>query len=443
MRTHIKRIKARQVFDSRANPTVEVDVELECGIIGRGTVPSGASTGLFEALELRDGVPSSFQGKSVHKAVNNVNELIAPCVIGMDATEQSVLDRMMISLDGTPNKSKLGANAILGVSMAAAWAAANANGVPLYRYLGGANAKTLPVPMVQIIGGGMHAGKSIDIQDFLVIPVGAHTYSQAIEMVANVYYGTRAVFSAHGKPVSVADEGGFWPTFNSNVEGLDLLVEGIEKAGYVPGTDVAIALDVASSHFYSNGRYRFAVENRERSSEEFVELMAEWVSKYPIISLEDGMAEDDWVGWKKLSEKLRTKIQLIGDDLFTTNAERIQRGIDQQIANAVLIKMNQIGTITETLDAIELTKNAGYLPVVSARSGETEDTTIVHLAIATNAGQLKVGSIARTERTVKWNELLRIEEALGEEGIYPGAKIFERVLGKAGDRKKATGGLPS
>jgi enolase len=431
MRTLIKRIKARQVFDSRANPTVEVDVELECGVIGRGTVPSGASTGIFEALEMRDGDPASFQGKSVYKAVRNVNEIIAPHVIGMDATQQSVLDHALIALDGTDNKSKLGANAILGVSMAAAWAAANASGVPLYRYLGGANAKTLPVPMVQIIGGGMHAGKRIDVQDFLVIPVGAKTYSHAIEMVANVYYGTKAVFSAKGKPVAIADEGGFWPTFNTNVEGLDLLIEGIEKAGYVPGTDVAIGLDIAASHFYSNGKYRFAVENRERSSEEFAELMVEWVNKYPIVSLEDGMAEDDWAGWKTLSEKLRTKVQLIGDDVFTTKAERIQRGIDNEIANAVLIKMNQIGTITETLDAIELTKNAGYLPVVSARSGETEDTTIVHLAIATNAGQLKVGSIARTERTVKWNELLRIEEALGDEAIYPGAKIFEHVIRKA------------
>jgi enolase len=430
MRTLIKRIKARQVFDSRANPTVEVDVELECGIVGRGTVPSGASTGVFEALELRDGDPSSFQGKSVFKAVNNVNEVIAPRVIGMDATRQSVLDQAMIALDGTANKSKLGANAILGVSMAAAWAAANACGVPLYRYLGGANAKTLPVPQVQIIGGGMHANMSIDIQDFLVIPVGAPTYAKAIEMVANVYHGTKAVFSAHGKPVSIADEGGFWPTFDTNVEGLDLLVEGIQKAGYTPGKDVAIALDVAASHFYKDGKYRFAVESRERNSEEFAELLAEWVRKYPIISVEDGMAEDDWEGWKKLSEKLRTKVQLIGDDVFTTNAERIQRGIDRQIANAVLIKMNQIGTITETLDAIEQTKNAGYLPVISARSGETEDATIVHLAIATNAGQLKVGSIARTERTVKWNELLRIEEALGEEAVYPGAKIFEHVIAK-------------
>jgi enolase len=430
MRTLIKGIKARQVFDSRANPTVEVDVELECGVIGRGTVPSGASTGVFEAVELRDGDPASFQGKSVFKAVKNVNDVIAPKIIGMDATKQSVIDHAMIELDGTPSKSKLGANAIVGVSMAVAWAAANANGVPLYRYLGGANAKTLPVPQVQIIGGGMHANMRIDIQYNLVIPEGARPYAKSIEMVANVYHGTKAVFSAHGKPVAIADEGGFWPTFNSNVEGLDLLMEGIQKAGYTPGKDVAIALDIAASHFYKNGKYRFAVESKERDSEEFAELLAGWVRKYPIISVEDGMAEDDWDGWKKLTNKLRGKIQLIADDLFTTNVERIQRGIDQQIANAVLIKLNQIGTVTETLDAIELTKNAGYLPVVSARSGETEDTTIVHLAIATNAGQLKVGSIARTERTVKWNELLRIEEALGEEAVYPGSKIFERVIKK-------------
>lgn len=436
MHTRIEQIKARQVFDSRANPTVEVDVTLKGGAMGRAIVPSGASTGISEALELRDGDPASFSGKSVFKAVRNVNEVIAPAIIGLDATRQSVIDHAMIALDGTPNKSKLGANAILGVSMAVAWAAANANGIPLYRYLGGASAKTLPVPMVQIIGGGLHAGQSIDIQDFLVIPIGARTYAKAIEMVANVYHGTKAVFTAHGKPISIADEGGFWPTFNTNDEGLDLLAEGIQKAGYTPGKDVAIALDIAASHFYKDGKYRFAVESRERNSEEFAELLAEWVNKYPIISVEDGMAEEDWSGWKTLSDKLRGKVQLIGDDLFTTNAQRIRRGIDQQIANAVLIKLNQIGTITETLDAIELTKNAGYLPVVSARSGETEDTTIVHLAIATNAGQLKVGSIARTERTVKWNELLRIEEALETRPCIRALRFSNECWTKAQRRKK-------
>ncbi len=426
--TRIKRIKARQVFDSRANPTVEVDVELECGSKGRGTVPSGASTGIYEALELRDADPKLFRGKSVFKAVENVNRLIAPALIGVDALKQSVVDNTMLDLDGTANKSKLGANAILGVSIATAWAAANACETPLYRYLGGVQAVTLPVPMVQIIGGGLHAGKSIDIQDFLIIPVGAATYSHGIEMVANVYHATKEVFTKYGKPLSVADEGGFWPTFGSNAEGLDLLVEGIRQAGYKPGDEVAIALDIAASHFYQNGKYQFAAEGTEMDSKEFARLLAAWVDKYPIISVEDGMAEDDWDGWEELSAGLRERVQLIGDDLFTTNVSRIKRGIDRKIANSVLIKMNQIGTITETLQAVELTKNAGYLPVVSARSGETEDATIVHLAIATNAGQLKVGSIARTERTVKWNELLRIEEELGAEAVYPGQDIFRHIL---------------
>lgn len=426
--TRIKHVKARQVIDSRANPTVEVDVVLECGAFGRGTVPSGASTGVFEALELRDGNPALFRGKSVLNAVDNVNKIIAPALLGMDATRQRAVDETMLTLDGTENKSRLGANAILGVSMAAAWAAANAGEVPLYRYLGGAQARTIPVPMVQIIGGGLHANNCIDIQDFLIIPTGASTYSQAIEMIVNVYHATKDVFTSHGKPVSVADEGGFWPTFGSNAEGLDLLVEGIEKAGYKPGAEVAIALDIASSHFYHDGKYRFAVEGKEMDSSAFADLLVSWAEKYPIISIEDGMAEDDWDGWAILSNKLNDKVQLIGDDLFTTNPERIVRGITGGIANAVLIKMNQIGTITETLQAIEITKNAGYLPVISARSGETEDATIVHLAIATNAGQLKVGSIARTERTVKWNELLRIEEALGQDGVYPRLDIFRRII---------------
>jgi enolase len=433
MRTRIQRITARQVFDSRANPTVEVDVELECGATGRGTVPSGASTGRFEALELRDGDPASFGGKSVRKAVANVNQRIAPHIVGMDALQQTLVDRALIALDGTPAKSQLGANAVLGVSMAVAWAAANASRLPLYRYLGGAEARTLPVPMVQIIGGGLHAGMTIDVQDFLVIPFGADTYSRAIEMVANVYHATAEVFRARGKPVAIADEGGFWPSFRSNVEGLDLLVEGIEKAGYVPNKDLAIALDVASSHFHVDGKYRFAAEGKERDSKEFAALLASWVEKYPILSIEDGMAEDDWAGWQDLTSALGGKVQLIGDDLFTTNVARIQRGIDQRIANAVLIKMNQIGTLTETIEAVRLTQRAGYLPVISARSGETEDTTIVHLAIATNAGQLKVGSIARSERTVKWNELLRIEESLGDAAVYPGAAIFERLLKKRDD----------
>jgi enolase len=424
----IKQVIARQVFDSRANPTVEVDVILECGMKGRATVPSGASTGIYEAIELRDGNPNHYRGKSVYTAVKNVNQRIAPAIIGRTALDQTGIDKLMLDLDGTENKSNLGANAILGVSMATAWAAANALEMPLYRYLGGIQAVTIPVPMVQIIGGGLHAGKRIDIQDFLVIPIGASKYSAGIEMVANVYHATKEVFAKHGKPISVADEGGFWPTFDSNEEGLELLVEGIKHAGYKPGEEVAIALDIASSHFYRNGKYKFVSEGKEMDRKEFVNLLSKWVEKYPIISIEDGMAEDDWEGWAELSSLLRKKIQLIGDDLFTTHVKRIQYGINKDIANGVLIKMNQIGTITETLEAIELTKNAGYLPIISARSGETEDVTIVHLAIATNAGQLKVGSIARTERTVKWNELLRVEEELGDTGTYPGKEIFSRVI---------------
>ncbi len=426
--TCIKQVKARQIFDSRANPTVEVDIILESGIIGRGLVPSGASTGKFEAIELRDDDISKLSGKSVLTAVRNVNEIIAPQLIGKDVLDQAALDHLLIELDGTPNKARLGANGILGVSMAAAWAGANAENIPLYRYLGGANARMLPVPMIQIIGGGKHAGQTIDIQDYLVIPAGANSFSEAIEMVINVYHATRKVFIERGKPISVADEGGFWPTFVSNTEGLDLLVAGIEKAGYRPGEEIAIALDIASSHFYQDGQYCFALENRKMTPEEFADVLVSWVNKYPILSIEDGMAEDDWDGWKHLSAKLKSRIQLIGDDLFVTNVDRIQQGLDKDVANGVLIKPNQIGTITETLEAIEFTKNAGYLPIISARSGETEDAMIVHLAIATAAGQLKVGSVARSERTAKWNEGLRIEEQLGASGIYPGKALYRRIL---------------
>lgn len=426
--TTIKQVKARQIFDSRANPTVEVDVILESGIMGRGLVPSGASTGAFEAIELRDNNPQKLGGKSVLNAVKNVNEIIAPKLVGLDAMNQPLIDSLLLELDGTPNKAKLGANAILGVSMATAWAAANSQNMPLYRYLGGSNARTMPVPMIQIIGGGKHAGQTIDIQDYLVVPVGANTFSEAIEMVVNVYHATKQVFIERGKPISVADEGGFWPTFTSNTEGLDLLVAGIEKAGYRPGEEVAIALDIASSHFYQDGKYRFSLENREMDQDEFADILVSWVDKYPIISIEDGMAENDWDGWKKLSAKLKSRIQLIGDDLFVTNVERIKRGITEGIGNGVLIKLNQIGTITETMEAIEVTKNAGYLPVISARSGETEDATIVHLAIASGAGQLKVGSVARSERAAKWNEGIRIEEQLGSISSYPGKDLFRRII---------------
>ncbi len=427
----IKSVKARQVFDSRANPTVEVDITLECGAFGRGIVPSGASTGKYEALELRDQDASVLGGKSVRKAIDNINNIIAPKLIGLDATDQVYIDKMMIALDGTENKSNLGANAILGCSMAVAYAAANAKGEPLFRYLGGSNAKTVPVPMIQIIGGGAHAANAIDIQDFLVIPMSAESFEDGFAMVVNVYNATKKIFTEKGKPLSIADEGGFWPTdFKSNEEGLILLTEGIKRAGYEPMKDVAIALDIASSEFYNEekGTYVFSLENKEMTREEFVDLLCDWVDKYPIISIEDGCAESDWEGSVLLTQRLGRKIQLIGDDLFTTNTERIKKGVEMGACNAVLIKLNQIGSITETMDAIELTKNSGYLPVISARSGETEDAIIVHLSMATNAGQLKVGSVARSERAAKWNEAIRMEEYLGESGYSPSADIFKRVI---------------
>ncbi|MBR6353773.1 MAG: phosphopyruvate hydratase [Oscillospiraceae bacterium] len=428
----ITAVKARQIFDSRANPTVEVEVTLACGATGRGMVPSGASTGAFEALELRDtDRPEVLGGKGVRTAIRNVEEILAPFLIGRQADRQTELDRGMIALDGTPNKSRLGANAILGCSMAVAYAAAAAKGESLYRYLGGVQARILPVPMIQIIGGGAHAAGAIDIQDFLVIPMSAPSFEQGFAMVVDVYNATKKVFRKYGKPLAIADEGGFWPTdFKSNEEGLALLLEGIELAGYRPMEDIAIALDIASSEFYDEAseEYVFALENKRMSREEFVDLLCSWVDKYPIISIEDGCSELDWKGHALLTEKLSGRIQLIGDDLFTTNLERIRKGVAMHACNSVLIKMNQIGTMTETLEAIELTKNSGYLPVISARSGETEDATIVHLALATNAGQLKVGSVARSERAAKWNEAIRIEQALGADADYPGGAVFSRFL---------------
>ncbi|MCK9524172.1 MAG: phosphopyruvate hydratase [Proteobacteria bacterium] len=426
----IKDIRARQVFDSRANPTVEVDVFLEGGGFGRGTVPSGASKGIYEALELRDGDSANLGGRSVRKAIENVQKIIAPALIGKDASNQAGLDRLMIDLDGSENKSVLGANAILACSMAIARAAADAMGMPLFRYLGGAHARTIPVPMIQIIGGGAHAVNTIDVQDFLIIPLQAPTFEEGYAQVVDVYEATKRVFESHGKPLATADEGGFWPTdFATNEEGLELLTEGIKLAGFTPGKEIGIALDIASSEFYDEKRgvYTFHLENKEFSREQFVDLLVSWVDKYAIISIEDGCSELDWEGSIMLTERLGNRIQLIGDDLFTTRIDRIAKGVAENACNSVLIKMNQIGTITETLEAIEYTKNCGYLPVVSARSGETEDDTIVHLAVASNAGQLKVGSVARTERTVKWNECIRVEEYLGREGIYPAGTIFSRI----------------
>lgn len=422
----IKKVVARRIYDSRANPTVEVDVLLDDGTLGRGMVPAGASTGKFEACELRDG-GDNLGGKDVMEAVANVHTILGPALVGMDASDQRAIDRRLIELDGTPDKSRLGSNAVLGCSMAACWAAANHRRQPLYAYLGGAQSYTIPVPMVQIIGGGAHAANAIDVQDFLVIPLNAPTFAAAYEIVANIYMAAKKVFADKGKPLSIADEGGFWPTgFATNEEGLVLLTESIKRAGYEPGVQAAIALDVASSEFYDaeKGIYTFHLEKRSFSREQFVDLLCDWTDRYAIVSIEDGASEQDWEGARLLTKRLGDRIQLIGDDLFTTNIARIRKGVEEKCYNSVLIKLNQIGTITETLDAIAYTQRHGYLPVVSARSGETEDATIVHLAVGTNAGQLKVGSAARSERTAKWNEAIRVEERLGASGYYPDAAVF-------------------
>jgi enolase len=417
----IDRIHGRQVFDSRGNPTLEVDVFLKSGIMGRAIVPSGASTGVHEALELRDNDAQRFLGKSVFRAAGHVSDLLNKELKGWDISDQRALDHRMIELDGTPNKGKIGANAILGVSLAAAKAAAAARQVPLYQHLHDAKEYVIPMPMIQIIGGGLHAGNIIDIQDFLVIPVKANSFAEAMEMTFNVYFATKKIFQQRGMSVAVSDEGGFWPAFPSNETAMGVLTDAIAAAGYIPGTDVCIALDVASSHFYNNGTYKLSKDEREMRSEEFIAMQEDWVKKYPIISIEDGCAEDDWEGWVSMTNRLGDQIQLIGDDLFTTGADRIAKGKELGAANAVLIKMNQIGTLTETLDAVEATRKAGYRPVVSARSGETEDTTMVDLCLATGAGQIKVGSITRSERLAKYNALLRIEEELGEQGkMYKG-----------------------
>lgn len=417
----IDRIHGRQVFDSRGNPTLEVDVFLKSGIMGRAIVPSGASTGVHEALELRDNDAQRFLGKSVFRAAGHVSDLLNKELKGWDISDQRALDHRMIELDGTPNKGKIGANAILGVSLAAAKAAAAARQVPLYQHLHDAKEYVIPMPMIQIIGGGLHAGNIIDIQDFLVIPVKANSFAEAMEMTFNVYFATKKIFQQRGMSVAVSDEGGFWPAFPSNETAMGVLTDAIAAAGYIPGTDVCIALDVASSHFYNNGTYKLSKDEREMRSEEFIAMQEDWVKKYPIISIEDGCAEDDWEGWVSMTNRLGDQIQLIGDDLFTTRADRIAKGKELGAANAVLIKMNQIGTLTETLDAVEATRKTGYRPVVSARSGETEDTTMVDLCLATGAGQIKVGSITRSERLAKYNALLRIEEELGEQGkMYKG-----------------------
>ncbi|MBK1468788.1 phosphopyruvate hydratase [Parvimonas parva] len=420
-------IYAREVLDSRGNPTVEVEVTTEEGTMGSAIVPSGASTGIHEAVELRDGDKSRYLGKGTLTAVNNVNEIISEALIGFDVFDQVGIDKALIQLDGTENKSKLGANAILGVSMAVARTASIESCTPLYEYIGGVNAKTLPVPMMNILNGGEHADNNVDIQEFMVMPAGACSFKEALRMGTEVFHNLKAVLKSKGYNTAVGDEGGFAPNLNSNEEALQTIMEAIEKAGYVAGKDIFLALDVASSEMYENGKYNFKGEGKVYSSEELVNYYCELVEKYPIISIEDGLAEDDWDGWKLITEKIGNKVQLVGDDLFVTNYSRLAMGIEKDIANSILIKLNQIGTITETLDAIELAKTHGYTCVISHRSGETEDTTIADLAVAVNAGQIKTGSASRTDRICKYNQLLRIEDRLCEDSKFLGLSAFYNI----------------
>ncbi len=423
MPTTIEDVKARQILDSRGNPTVEVDVTLSCGVVGRAAVPSGASTGIFEALEMRDGDKSIYCGKSVLKAVDNVNNVIAPELIGENAADQQAIDKLMLELDGTENKSKLGANAILGVSLACAKASAMAFEMPLYRYLGGINATTLPVPMMNVLNGGAHADNNVDFQEFMITPVGASSFTEAIRMGAEVFHNLKSVLKAKGMVTSVGDEGGFAPNLSSNEEALQVIVEAIEKAGYTT-EQVKICLDVASSEFYEDGKYNLAGEGKVLSREEMVDFLANWVDKYPIISIEDGMAEEDWEGWKMLTDRIGSHCQLVGDDLFVTNTKRLAKGIETGTANSILIKVNQIGSLTETLNAMNMAFKAGYTAIASHRSGETEDTFIADLAVATNCGQIKTGSASRTDRICKYNQLIRIEEELGSAAKYMGLRAF-------------------
>jgi enolase len=418
-------IFAREILDSRGNPTVEVEVILESGIVGRAAVPSGASTGEHEANELRDGDLNRYLGKGVLKAVENVEEKIAPHLIGMDVLDQMEIDHAMIDLDGTSNKSKLGANAILGVSIACAKAAASYMEVPLFRYLGGAYAHLLPVPMMNILNGGKHADNNVDIQEFMIVPVGAETVRDAIRMGAEVFHHLKEVLRTKGYATSVGDEGGFAPNLSSNREALELIVQGIEKAGYKPGEEVSLAMDPAASEFFVDGKYVMKAEEKpEKTAEEMVAFYEALMKDFPILMIEDGLAEDDWEGWKILTRHLGDKVQLVGDDIFVTNPDRLQRGINEGVSNAILIKLNQIGTVTETLKTIEIAKRAGFGIVVSHRSGETEDTTIADLAVAVNCGQIKTGSASRTDRICKYNQLIRIEEELGDQAVFPGIRIF-------------------
>jgi enolase len=422
----IESVHARQILDSRGNPTVEVEVVTSAGAFGRAAVPSGASTGTHEAVELRDGDKKKYMGKGVLKAVNNVNTKIAEAIVGFPAYEQNLIDKIMIELDGTPNKAKLGANAILGVSLAVAKAAAMESGMSLYRYIGGVNANTLPVPMMNILNGGSHADNSIDFQEFMVMPIKADTFSDALRMGTEVFHTLKKVLHDKGLSTNVGDEGGFAPNIKSNEEAIEIVIKAIEKAGYKPGVDIFIAMDAAVTEFYDakTKTYTFhKSDGKKLKSEEMAEYWTKWVKKYPIISIEDGMAEDDWDGWKKLTDKVGSKVQLVGDDLFVTNVKRLQEGIDKGIANSILVKVNQIGSLTETIDAVSLAKRNSYKSIMSHRSGETEDNTIADLAVALNTGQIKTGSASRSDRMAKYNQLIRIEEELGETAYFPGLKF--------------------
>ena len=423
--SEISDIRAREILDSRGNPTVEADVYLESGVMGRAAVPSGASTGEHEAIELRDADPERYGGKGVLRAVQNVEETIAPALRGMSAIDQIGIDRAMIDLDGTPNKERLGANAILAVSMATARAAAQQTKLPLFRYLGGPLARTLPVPMMNIVNGGAHAANTLDLQEYMIVPVGAESFAEALRTGAEVFHALKKVLAKRGLSTGVGDEGGFAPNLNNDEDAIKVIIEAIEAAKYAPGTEVALALDAASSELYANGEYTFKKSGGgARSAEGMIELYAEWLDEYPIVSIEDGLAEDDWSGWEKLTAQLGDRVQLVGDDIFVTNTERLARGIESNVGNAILIKLNQIGTVTETLEAIELARSAGYLSVISHRSGETADTFIADFAVATGVGQIKTGSVSRSERVAKYNQLLRIEELLGDAAEYPGGAIY-------------------
>ena len=420
-------IVGREILDSRGNPTVEADVLLESGVMGRAAVPSGASTGSREAMELRDGDKGRYLGKGVQKAVENVNTEISEAIMGLDASEQSFIDETLIELDGTENKSRLGANAMLAVSMAVAKAAAEESGLPLYRYFGGSGAMQMPVPMMNVINGGAHANKGLDMQEFMIVPIGVPSFREAMRCGAEIFHSLKKLIDSKGMSTTVGDEGGFAPSLERNEQGLELILDAVEKAGYRVGEDVVFALDCASSEFYRDGKYHLAAEGLQLTSEQFTDYLAKWCDKYPIISIEDGMAEGDWDGWKILTDRLGKKVQLVGDDLFVTNTKILREGIQRGIANSILIKVNQIGTLTETFAAIELAKRSRYTAVISHRSGETEDTTIADIAVGTNAMQIKTGSLSRSDRIAKYNQLLRIEEDLGERVSYPGRSAFYQI----------------